>query len=587
MRNALLVYPEFPPSYWGFKYAIELLGKKSAMPPLGLLTVAGMFSRDYRLKVVDLNVEPLTDAHLAWADMVFTSTMIVQRGSLYEVIRRCNRAGVPIVAGGPHPTTFHDEIRRESGGGVAHFLLGEVENTFDDFLTDIACGTARDVYPELSKPAISKAPLPRYDLLRLRRYNSMALQFSRGCPFDCEFCDITKLYGRTKDTEQMLGEFELLYHLGWRGSLFLVDDNFIGNKRNALRLLPRLREWQAQRGYPFSLFTEASMNLAHVPELLDSMSAAGFDMVFMGIESPNPDTLLATNKKQNIDRSGRSANYLLDSVRTVQSHGLEVSGGFIIGLDGDTEFDSHIRFVQEAGIPLAMAGLLTALKSTDLYERLAREGRLLGESTGDNTDGTLNFVPLLPRERLMAEYKRVVGALYDPSLKNYFERCMTLLRRWRRVNRRPRRIRWAEILAAARSLRRQVLSRQGPAYLRFLLRVLRERPAMIPEAIRLAIMGFHFEKITRHTIAADDFRRYLETELEAFKARIVDLARTHRASVEDAGAYVREVLSGVRSRYDQLHVDFRHAVHDAVTSFEEGVMKQLEELGLEIEGQPT
>ena len=373
MPNALFVYPKFPPSYWGFKYALDFIGKKSSMPPLGLLTIAGMFPDNYNMRVVDMNVGTLTDADLEWADMVLTSTMIVQKESLYNVVEACNRADVPIIAGGPHPTSYYDNIKEECNGTVDHFLFGEVEETFEDFMTDFESGAAKEVYKETKKPDITKTPPPRYDLIDLKPYGSMALQFSRGCPFNCEFCDITKLFGRvprTKSNEQMLSEFEMLYKLGWTGSMFVVDDNFIGNKRDAMRLLPAVQEWQEERGFPFSLYTEASVNLVEIPEMLDAMSIAGFNMVFLGIETPNEDALITTSKGQNTSKEEDAGSYLLNSIRKIQHKGMEVTGGFIIGLDGDTEFDSHIDFIQEAGIPMAMAGLLTALKETDLWHRL-------------------------------------------------------------------------------------------------------------------------------------------------------------------------------------------------------------------------
>ena len=271
MPNALLVYPKFPPSYWGFKYALDFLGKKSSMPPLGLLTIAGMFPKNYNLKVVDLNIEPLTDEHIQWADVTLTSTMIVQKASLYEVAERCNRAGVPIIAGGPHPTSYYDNIKEETDATINHFLFGEVEEIFEDFLTDFESGAAKEIYRETRKPDITKTPPPRYDLINVNSYGSMALQFSRGCPFNCEFCDITKLFGRvprTKSNEQMLTEFEMLYKLGWKGAMFVVDDNFIGNKRDAMRLLPAVKEWQKERQFPFSLYTEASVNLVEIRKCL-------------------------------------------------------------------------------------------------------------------------------------------------------------------------------------------------------------------------------------------------------------------------------------------------------------------------------
>ena len=343
MPNALLVYPEHPPTYWGANFALEIVGVQAAFPPLGLLTIAAMFPPHYDLRVVDMNVAPLEESDLAWADVVFTSTMIVQRVSLQAVIERCNRAGVPVVAGGPHPTTFHDEVR-----GVDYFVLDEAEETFPGFLRDLENGTAKAMYREPRKPDVTQTPVPRFDLIDMNAYHSMGVQFSRGCPFDCEFCDITKLYGRvprTKSPEQMVNEFEFLYQLGWRGLLFLVDDNFIGNKRDAMKLLPAIAEWQKARGYPFSLSTEASVNLARMDALMDAMIEAGFDTVFLGIETPNPKALLKTKKAQNTSK--REDNYLFNAVRKIQHKGMQVQGGFILGLDEDDEgvFDAQIEFI--------------------------------------------------------------------------------------------------------------------------------------------------------------------------------------------------------------------------------------------------
>ena len=286
MPNALLVYPRQPPTYWGANFALDIVGVQSTFPPLGLLTIAAMFPPEYELRVVDMNVTSLEDSDLEWADMVFTSTMIVQRTSLEDVIERCNRAGIPVVAGGPHPTTFHDEI-----DGVSHFVLDEAEENFPEFLRDLANGTAKAMYREPRKPDVTRTPVPRFDLIDMKSYYSMGVQFSRGCPFDCEFCDIIKLYGqvpRTKTPDQIVEEFDFLYRLGWRGPVFLVDDNFIGNKREAMKLLPVIAEWQKARGYPFTLSTEASVNLARMGKLMDVMIEAGFDTVFLGIETPTP-----------------------------------------------------------------------------------------------------------------------------------------------------------------------------------------------------------------------------------------------------------------------------------------------------------
>ena len=575
MPNVLLVYPEFPASYWGYNFALDFVGKKAAMPPLGLLTVAGIFPEEYPLKVVDMNVHSLTDEHLEWADLVFTSTMIVQRDSLKEVIQLCNQARIPVIAGGPHPTSYYQDLE-----GADHLILDEVEETLLDFLRDLERGTAKRIYRAPEKPNVSRSPLPRYDLIDLDEYASMALQFSRGCPFDCEFCDITKLFGRkprTKTNDQILAEFDLLYGLGWRGSLFLVDDNFIGNKRAALSLLTDVARWQKKRDYPFSLFTEASVNLGRLEPLLDAMIDSGFTTVFLGIETPNREALLKTKKKQNT-RTGEE-QYLMNAVRKIQQKGMEVMGGFILGLDGDSAhaFNSQIEFIQEAGVPMAMVGLLTALKGTDLYHRLQREGRLLKESTGNNLSITLNFETEMDREVLIEGYKRVLTTIYDPTLKNYFERCWTLLKNLKFTEHTVRKFGKTEMMAVAKSIKRQLLSRQGPAYFRFLVRVFRYNPRLLTEAVRLAIMGYHFEKITSQQIAVHAFEKYLDAELAAFKEAFSRFTKAQSQGMEEVRSYAQDLFARVQQQHQRIHRDFRSSVQDTLDSFRQAVDLYLEQ----------
>ena len=564
-KNALLVYPAFATSFWSFKFALQYLGKKSSMPPLGLLTLANMFPQDYNLRLVDMNVRPLTDDDLLWADLVCTSTMIVQRKSLQHVIARAKRAGKPVVAGGPHPTSYWEEME-----DVDYFLLGEVEETFPGFLHDLEHGTAQHLYVPREKPAITRTPLPRYDLINMRDYGSMLLQFSRGCPFDCEFCDITKLYGRvprTKTPEQMLAEFDLLYRLGWRGSLFLVDDNFIGNRRDALRLLRALMPWQRERHYPFNLCTEASMNLVEYDELMEAMIQAGFTSVFVGIETPTPAALLTTKKKQNVRKD--DPEYPLHAMQTLQEKGFEVMGGFILGLDGEPPevFDLHIKFIQQAAIAMAMEGLLTVLKGTDLYHRMAREGRLRGDTTGNNLDAQLNFVPEMPEALLNAGYKRVLNTIYDRRLQQYFARCWTLVQNLDR-SRAPQPmstpLRLPEVLRFAGASLRQLASPQGPAYLQFLSRVITHHPAMLREAFTLAAKGYHLRKITEQVTAVDNFKQYLAHTVEHLHE---DMARCAHEGHARLKAYVREVSSQVRREYGMIHHDFRHDVDEALSAF--------------------
>lgn len=576
MPNALLVYPEFPPSYWGYQFALEFIGKKASMPPLGLLTVAGMFPKEYDLKVVDMNVGALSDADLEWADLVLTSTMIVQKDSLYDVVRRCNRADVPIIAGGPHPTSYYDNIKAEAGGTVNHFLSGEVEEVFGDFLTDLKSGVAKEVYTETKKPDVTQTPIPRFDLINLQNYGSMALQFSRGCPFDCEFCDITKLFGRvprTKSNEQMLSEFQFLHDLGWRGSLFLVDDNFIGNKRDAMRLLPEVAQWQNERDFPFALYTEASVNLADMEPLMDAMVAAGLNEVFLGIETPNPDALVKMKKKQNTKKG--EDNYLVKAVRSIQEKGMEVMAGFILGLDDDTEdaFDTQIEFIQTVGIPRAMVGLLTVLKNTDLFFRLQKEGRLMGESDGNNVGfDSLNFKTEMDKQTLIDGYKRVLSTLYDPTLKNYFERCLSMFKHLKPVKHGSHSLGITELTALIKSIKRQLFSKQGPAYFRYLMKVIADHPKMFVPAVTLAIHGYHFEKITSQTVAVDNFKQSLKSESEAFEETVS--RRTQGDRIAAVGTYAQALFARVQVQYEQIHHDFRHSVHDALVSFQASVFRQ-------------
>ena len=577
MPHALLVYPEHPPTYWGANFALKLLGIKAAFPPLGLLTIAAMFPPDYDLRVVDLNVTPLEDSDLEWADMVFTSTMIVQRHSLQTVIERCNRAGVPVVAGGPHPTTFHAEIT-----GVAHFVLDEAEEIFPEFLRDLQNGTAKAIYREPRKPDVSLTPVPRFDLIDLKAYHSMCVQFSRGCPFDCEFCDIIQLYGRiprTKSPEQMVQEFDALYRLGWRGPLFLVDDNFISNKRDALKLLPVLAEWQKARGYPFTLFTEATVNLARMEELMDAMIEAGFNSVFVGIETPNPEALIKMKKAQNTSK--QDEDYLLHSVRKIQEKGMRVDGGFILGVDGDDEsaFDAQIDFIQEAGIPVAPVYLLAAIKGTDLYERLKRENRLLDVSSEVNEVNAtaLNFKPEMDPETLIDGYLRVTATVYDPTLENYFTRCLTLFEHLKPVAHLLKPRSQNALYLDLMGVHRQLSSKQLPAYGKFIAKVSKDHPRMLPEAIRLAALGYHFEKITRQQIALRDFREFLAAELERFKEAVAHAGQDVATIKEQQ----QEAFTRVQARSKAIPEDFRYhgdGIEPALESFRFSVNDHVEQV---------
>ena len=563
MPNALLVSPGQPPTYWGGNFALVILGIRAALPPLGLLTVAAMFPPRYELRVVDMSVAALEDGDLEWADVVFTSTMIVQRLTLRQVVERCNRAGVPVVAGGPHPTTFHDEIE-----GVDHFVLGEAEEVFPEFLRDLEAGAAARIYREPRKPDLTRTPAPRFDLIDLASYHTMGIQFSRGCPFDCEFCDITKLYGRvsrTKSTAQVVEELDLLYRLGWRGEVLIVDDNFIGNKREAMALLPVVAEWQKARGYPFTLATEASVNLARMDALMDGMSDAGFDTVFVGIETPTPKALLKTKKPQNV--SSGEDDYLLNAVRKIQRKGMQVQAGFILGLDGDDEgvFDAQIAFIQEAGIPVALIYLLTALRGTDMFNRLRSENRLLDVPIG--TSGTaLNFRTEIDPETLIAGYRRVTATLYDPMLKSYFDRCLTLFQHLETAPHLLKPKSRSATFAALMGVRRALSPEQVPGYMRFVAEVSGKYPRMLPKAIRLAAQGYHFQKVTQALAVLHDFRELLAAERRRFREEAAD-GRRDPAEVRELR---RESWARVDARHESIPDEFRYlgdGVEEALESF--------------------
>lgn len=485
--RALLIYPEFPATYWSFKYAIRFLGKRSAFPPLGLLTVAAMLPREWDLRLVDMNVRRLKRKDIEWADIVFVGGMVVQKQSALKVIARVRSAGLPVVAGGPlftcEPQSFTE---------VDHLVLNEAEVTLPRFLADWEAGNPGKRYESTEYPSLEHTPVPRWDLIDMRDYSSMSLQFSRGCPFDCDFCNVTALLGhqpRLKTTAQILAELDAIYEAGWRGSVFFVDDNFIGNKR-ILReeLLPALESWQhGKRGIPF--YTEASINLADDPMLMASMVRAGFDTVFVGIETPSAEGLAECNKGQNRNRD------LLECVHTIQRAGLQVQGGFIVGFDSDGPdiFQRQIDFIQQSGIVMAMVGLLQAPVGTRLYARLRRENRILGDSAGDNTALTTNIMPRMNLEVLQEGYRRIFENIYLP--KPYYRRVIRFLREYRRPEIRQH-LQLAHFRAFLRSVvRLGILGRERFQFWRLITWTLLRRKDLFPTAVTLAIMGFHFRKV--------------------------------------------------------------------------------------------
>jgi radical SAM superfamily enzyme YgiQ (UPF0313 family) len=485
----LMVYPETPTTFWSFRNALKFIAKKSSEPPLGLLTVAAMLPADWEKKLVDLNVSHLNDKQILWADYVFVSGMNVHFKSLKEVIARCNRLGVKVIAGGPLVTTEPHLFE-----GVAHFVLNEAEITLPPFLADLAAGNPQPIYQTTEFPDISATPIPRWDLLEMQKYASMSIQYSRGCPFDCEFCSITMLNGRkprTKTAPQFLAELDSLLEKGWRSSVFIVDDNFIGNKRKLKQeMLPALVEWSRAHGYPFSFTTEVSINLADDEELIDLLVQAGFNHTFIGIETVNEESLAECGKSQNQRRD------LVASVKKLQRHGLVVSGGFIVGFDNDPPsiFEQQIEFIQQSGIVTAMVGLLNAPTGTRLFRRMKAENRLLKTMSGDNMDGSMNFIPQMNQQKLVSGYKRILQTIYEP--RAYYERVKMLLKEYHLPLKKPLKLTWCDFRALVRSVVVIGLFGTGRRYYwRLVFLSLFRYPQKFHLAITMAIYGFHFRRV--------------------------------------------------------------------------------------------
>lgn len=485
----LLVYPKYPETFWSFKYVLKFISKKATHPPLGLLTVAAMLPKEWEKKLVDMNVTTLRDTDLEWADYVFLSAMSIQKASAKEVISRCKKMGTKIVAGGPIFTTGYEEFE-----DVDYFVLNEAESTLPLFLKDLKNGCAKHMYVSKELQDIEKTPLPLWELINMKKYAIMSIQYSRGCPFNCEFCDIPLIYGhkiRTKSKDQILAELESLCSKGWRSDVFLVDDNFIGDKRKLKKeFLPALIEWMERKRYPFLFNTEASIDLADDEELMHLMVKAGFTGVFVGIETPNEESLEECNKVQNKKRD------LIACVQKIQRFGLQVTGGFILGFDNDPPsiFERMSTFIQESGIVTAMVGLLNASRGTRLYQRLLKEGRLLKDVTGDNTDSTINFIPKMDYAMLMRGYGRVINSIYSPE--PYYKRVMSFLREDKPLQKKTFQFHFYYLGAFFKSLLSLgIKDKERVYYWRLFFWSLFNRPRLFPWAITFAIFGFQHRKI--------------------------------------------------------------------------------------------
>jgi len=486
--NILMVYPEFPDTFWSFKYALKFIHKSASCPPLGLMTIAAMLPSEWKVSLVDMNITTLKQKDLEWADLVFLSAMVVQRQSVLEVIQRSRAAGVKIVAGGP---LFTGEY--ECFPDIDYFVLNEGEITFPQFLADLQAGTLKRVYATNEYADITKTPIPLWHLVERGRYDSMSIQYSRGCPYNCDFCNITAMLGhrpRLKTAGQIVAELNALYNLGWRRNIFFVDDNFIGNKPILKdEVLPALIEWRKGK-VGCNFITEASINLSDDNELMEMMVHAGFISVFIGIETPDEISLTECHKTQNKNRD------LVESVKRLQHSGLQVMGGFIVGFDSDTTsiFQRQIEFIQKSGIVTAMVGLLQAPIGTKLYERLDKEGRLLNEMTGDNTDGSTNIVPKMDIGELKEGYKSILRQIYSP--KNFYARVKTFLQDYNpyqtKVN-----LEWQEIFAFFRSIYfLGIVGNERREYWKLFFWSLFKYPKKFPLAITFTIYGFHFRKVS-------------------------------------------------------------------------------------------
>ncbi len=486
--KVLFVNPEFPDTYWSFRHALPFERKSCAFPPLGLLTVSALLPKSWERRLVDVNVRSLKSSDIAWADMVFVTGMLVQKESLHEVVRQSKAMGKRVVIGGPYITTTIEDLPEAD-----HIFIGEAESTLPQFVKDLAEGQAKRTYQAVDRPPLSTTPVADFQLADTKQYSSMSVQYSRGCPFNCEFCDIIEIYGRvprTKSNQQMLAELDALRNIGWRGTVFIVDDNFIGNKKNVRQLIPVLADWQERNGHPFSLLTEASVNLADDEGLLSEMRRAGFRKVFLGIETPVEESLKEAQKSQN-------RGNLLDSVKKIQSYGMEVMAGFIVGFDNDPDdiFERQINFIRDSAIPLAMVGLLTALPDTQLWRRLEKEGRLLGESTGNNTNTALNFMPKMDPARLVEGYISIMRTIYNP--REYYQRVLDSLKRTPKAVSEPVSYNLLGGLTAFTRLtvKLGVMDGERREFWRFFVTAATNHRNKFIEAMRLAALGYHFRKL--------------------------------------------------------------------------------------------
>ncbi len=608
MPNALLVSPQNPVTFWSFDEALKMIDKKVAFPPLGLLTIAGMMPDSYNLRMVDMNAHPLIDEDLEWADIVITSSMIIHWHSLEDVIARCNRIGVPVLNGGPLPTQYFKEIE---GNGV--FYLGEAENGFMDIVDRLAAasGEVNREYVDRrgSFQDLAVTPLPLWSLVDFEDYSNMVIQVTRGCPESCTFCNIPSLYGKTtrlKSKSRMIQELDALYNAGWRGAVMAVDDNFVGN-RDAIRhaLTDEVVPWQQERGYPFQFHTQASIRVSDDPELLEAMYQAGFDKVFAGIESPVAESLKFMGAQKNL----QGETPLMDKVKILQETGFEVQAGFIIGLDTDPDdiAERTIAFIREAGIPVAMVGILGVLRDTPDYKRFSRQGRLVegAKYTGDSGifSRELSYVPLIDPDTLLDRHRKTVELLNSPQV--FFERCLTFFNHRKRQPVGSMPIRMQEVRAFFRSIWRQGVWNRNyrSEYWKFLFQVLIKHPASLSDAVRLAVQGHHLILTTQRALQVDEVKTFLDEAIE----HLQHFRNGYRAAYrKNMGAYASRLMRTVHDRLEHFQDDhrtlqqhtavfrgaaqeyyqatceeFRHQIHEPVERFQQDTEQLLQTFAAE------
>ncbi len=507
--RVLLIYPVFPKSFWSFEKALDLVNRKALLPPLGLITVAAILPQTWEFKLVDRNVREVTEAEWDWAELVILSAMIVQKSDFTAHIKEAKRRGKRVAVGGPYPTTLPEEAE---AAGADYLVLDEGEITLPLFVSALENGETEGIFRSNGvKPDVTTTPIPRFDLLQLDAYDNMSIQFSRGCPFQCEFCDIIVLYGRkprTKNPQQLLQELECLYEIGWRDAVFLVDDNFIGNKRNVKLLLRELKEWMAEKQYPFSFTTEASVDLAQDPELMELMVDCRFTTVFLGLETPDEASLITTKKFQN---TRESLSVLVDKIT---EKGLRVMSGFIMGFDEEKPGAGQriVEFVEQTAIPTAMFSMLQALPNTALWDRLEQENRLINSDGNINQTTLMNFIPTRPIEEITREYIEGFCQLYDPEL--YLDRTFRYFMKLGLPKHSGQvQLNWIKLRALLILLWRQGVVRSTRwKFWNYLFTILRDKPSVVSAYLTVCGHVEHFVEYRQivHDQISEQLAAYLE-----------------------------------------------------------------------------